>query len=106
MTRVLIFAGFLIAAIYMLSIGPAVWLHSRGYIGVSSVETIYQPLVVVANSWEPLDDSLGWYVDLFVPPRPALPPPPPESTRLPYVSPSAGTATPMPMPPGLRPAAP
>src|SRR5262249_57821672 len=101
MVRTVIFAGLVVASIYVLSVGPAVWLQSRGYIGDGALQ-IYQPVVVVSNSWQPLDRALYCYVTLFAPP---VPPPPPVSTMpLPRPVASPGAVAPMPMPKGLRPA--
>lgn len=99
MTRTVILAGLVVASIYVLSVGPAVWLQTRGYIGVGALQ-IYQPVVVVSNSCQPLTRALHCYLTLFAPP---LPPPPPVSTRpLPQPVASPGAIAPMPMPKGLR----
>jgi hypothetical protein len=102
MTRAVIFAGLVITAVYVMSVGPAVWLQTRGYIGLAPLQTIYQPVVAVANTCRPLTGALHWYLSLFALPIP--PPPPVSTTPLPHPVASPASAAPMPMPRGLRPA--
>ncbi len=51
---------------YVLSSGPAVGLHWRGYLP-AEVLRIYAPLQWVAKSCEPFYEFLTWYKNLFRP---------------------------------------
>ncbi len=100
MTRAVIVAVLVLVSVYMLSVGPAVWLQTRGYIGAGRLQTIYQPVVAVANTCQPLNNALHWYLTLFAPALPR----PPVSAMPPAPAASSATAAPMPTPRGLRPA--
>ena len=51
--------------LYVLSIGPAVWLAERNpsweFIGV-----IYAPIGFLASSCEPVDRALTWYLEFWL----------------------------------------
>lgn len=83
---------------YVLSLGPAVWLHDRGMMGLAAtdaLETFYYPLQWASERSPAVSQPLEWYVGLWdrsapVPvnaPLPPVPPPPP---------PMPMTAVPMP----------
>lgn len=48
--------------VYVLSTGPAVKLVEHGVIAGSSLETVYAPLVLLANHCEPVSDFFEWYL--------------------------------------------
>jgi hypothetical protein len=54
--------------LYVLSTGPVLGLHWRGYLP-AEVLAIYAPLQWAAKSCEPLYEFLTWYKNLF---RPAV----------------------------------
>ena len=56
----------LLSVLYVLSSGPAVGLHWRGYLP-AKVLTIYAPLQWASEVCEPLYDFLTWYKNLFRP---------------------------------------
>ncbi len=63
----LIFAAIGLMALlvfYVLSFGPAVGLHWRGYLP-AEVLWIYAPLRWAAKSCEPFGDFITWYKNLF-----------------------------------------
>jgi len=65
--------GLIIAAvwapiIYVLSVGPFVWLHNRGYLAPAVAELIelpYYPLAWLADNCPPVRDLLDWYIELW-----------------------------------------
>jgi hypothetical protein len=50
--------------LYVLSIGPAAWLHDRGYLS-NEVGIVYTPLGLLAEHCEPARQTLVWYVRLW-----------------------------------------
>jgi hypothetical protein len=50
--------------LYVLSLGPAIWLFKHGYI---SKETgiVYAPLGYLGNNFEPARKALNWYLELW-----------------------------------------
>lgn len=57
--------------LYVLSMGPAVWMHEQGYVspGMESVlDYVYAPIAWAADNWEWAGDILlmylMWWVDL------------------------------------------
>jgi len=54
--------------LYVLSIGPAVWIHENGNLNSNTKEAIraaYIPLEGLADRFEPLEDALDMYIDLW-----------------------------------------
>jgi hypothetical protein len=55
-------AAILLAPIaYVLSVGPATWLHDRGYLP-DSAGMIYMPLAAIADVCKPIDQFFEWYL--------------------------------------------
>ena len=54
----------LLPVIYLLSIGPAVWLSDRGLVS-DRVEFAYYPLIWLAERTEWFVASLRWYIELW-----------------------------------------
>jgi len=54
----------LLPVLYVLSVGPAVWLSSHDYV---STGPLYYPLGWVSERCGPFRDALTWYMSLFVP---------------------------------------
>ena len=73
---------FALPLIYVLAIGPIVWLHDRGHIEItpnSIIGIAYRPLEYAAQECKPVEASIEWYVSLWtlapqVTPAVALPP--------------------------------
>ena len=57
----------LLAALYVLSIGPVVWLVEGGYIDGNSsfLKVFYTPLALAAKFFPPLEWALEVYMELF-----------------------------------------
>jgi hypothetical protein len=51
----------LVVVMYVLSVGPALWLAGKGVIGNSTIATTYGPLTQAAHCCRPLDLFLQWY---------------------------------------------
>jgi hypothetical protein len=49
---------------YVLSIGPALWLHERGYIPAEA-SIIYFPLGLLSDNCKPIEDFFQWYTRLW-----------------------------------------
>jgi hypothetical protein len=79
--------------LYLLSVGPAVWLHDRGWIS-DGVATVYVPLEWLAERSPTFGGVIEQYVDFWSQPQwapaPANAPLPP--TPAPPPLPSPGTA--------------
>ena len=52
---------------YPLSIGPAIWLTSRGYFRESTVQLLYMPVLLSAEQAEWLENAVTWWGSLGVP---------------------------------------
>ncbi len=59
----------LLLAFYVLSVGPAAWMHlsDPDNQGLANAWGLYAPVVVVATQWQPTKQALEWYVNLWVP---------------------------------------
>jgi hypothetical protein len=51
--------------LYVLSIGPAAFVSSRNP-RFEWLWLIYYPLEMLAECWTPLEDALGWYVEMWM----------------------------------------
>ena len=51
---------------YVLSVPPAYWLASHGYLSWNIYGLLYAPLAQMAEHWPPLDDFVQWLLE-FVP---------------------------------------
>jgi len=49
---------------YVLSLGPAIWLHTHGYLGEWAA-IIYAPLEYLHDHFKPAGDALDWYIELW-----------------------------------------
>jgi len=62
-------AMLLLFAMYVLSIGPIVWLQKNGYLSINSyiaiLGTVYLPVLWLYGS-KPLGRVLDWYLSLWV----------------------------------------
>lgn len=52
-------------ALYVLSVGPAVWLVKHGYVDESAALFAYKPLDNLTRNNKSLRDSFNWYCSLF-----------------------------------------
>ena len=50
---------------YVLSLGPALRLMDQGLVGEDSVNTLYFPLIVLADRSPAITTALEWYIDLW-----------------------------------------
>jgi hypothetical protein len=57
-------AAALFVPVYVLLLGPAVWLHDHGY-GGRILPIIYAPLEWAAAKWEPVESALRFYIEIF-----------------------------------------
>jgi hypothetical protein len=53
--------------LYVLSIGPAAWLSSRGYLSDAATEAIYYPIILAIERFEWCGDSVNWYIEFWLP---------------------------------------
>jgi hypothetical protein len=62
---VAVLVTILLPVVYLLSIGPAVWLIQHEYLARETARAIYYPLVFAAehNSW--FNAALQWYSEWF-----------------------------------------
>jgi hypothetical protein len=85
---------------YVLSIGPAIWLDSRGYIHVeedSLIAKFYFPIIYAAESVPMLDSGLTWYADLWDKPAQSWTPMPPAANPVPVPLPAPTGVSPPPV---------
>jgi hypothetical protein len=52
-------------ALYVLSIGPAVWLVNHGYVDENIAETFYFPLLAAAERFDWVQNLLEPWMELF-----------------------------------------
>ena len=85
--------------LYVLSIGPAVYLHDRGMLSPSAIgtlEKIYSPLEWAASRSSAIEYPINWYVALWAAPSTPMPAPPataaPVMAVAPVQSPAAAPA--------------
>jgi hypothetical protein len=52
-------------ALYVLSIGPAIWLVNHGYVDENIAETVYLPLLAAVEKFTWLERLLEPWVQLF-----------------------------------------
>jgi hypothetical protein len=65
----------LLPILYMLSVGPAIWLCNRGAITRRQLFTAYAPIAWIEGRNETFDGALDFYVKLWVPDWKVYPPP-------------------------------
>ncbi len=53
-------------SLYVLSYGPAIALHDRGYIGPDKVARAYYPLMLLCKNSSTAASALVWYSDLWL----------------------------------------
>jgi hypothetical protein len=70
----------LLPMLYVLSIGPAVWLLDRGAISKKLLYTAYAPVDWLVHQNETFGDAMEWYCGLWAEP-PSEPVPAPLPTR-------------------------
>jgi hypothetical protein len=51
--------------LYVLSIGPAIWLVNHGYVDENVAETMYLPVLLAVDKFNWLETLLNPWVDLF-----------------------------------------
>lgn len=51
--------------LYVLSLGPAVWLVNHEYLDLSLAQRIYWPLEMVVERFDWLQPAVQWYVSWF-----------------------------------------
>ena len=86
----------LLPLLYVLSIGPVVWLHGRGMMSpaiTNAAETIYEPLDWAAQRSALVEQPLSAYVEWWQPAQAAIPLPPPASAP-PVVAPTMPSSSP------------
>jgi hypothetical protein len=64
---VIVLALIVLPALYVASVGPAVWLIDKGYISKESamLQAIYWPLETLVHNSRTASEVLTWYADLF-----------------------------------------
>jgi hypothetical protein len=60
-----IFGLIFLPMLYVLSIGPAIWLSEHGYLSDEAGRWFYAPLAAVANRFPTIGNWLMWYMSLF-----------------------------------------
>jgi len=57
--------GLLLPVLYVLGIGPASWCTQTYPRTNDFLETMYTPIIFLADKFEPVSDVLEWYFGLF-----------------------------------------
>ena len=76
----------LLPLVYLLAIGPIVWLHRRGMVNVepgSVIARVYYPAEMAAELCTPFRNSMEMYVSLWEPRQPPMQMAPPSYATLP-----------------------
>ena len=62
---VVLLIGLLLLPVgYVLSLGPAVWMHDRGWLP-DSVGIVYWPLIMLCKYSSTFEEMMNWYVELW-----------------------------------------
>jgi hypothetical protein len=64
---VLVLTLLFLPVLYMLSLGPAMWLIQGDYISASTWDAIYLPVLWIADQSDSFGQILDWYMDFFRP---------------------------------------
>jgi hypothetical protein len=56
---------FFLPVLYVLSVGPAVWLVNNGSLDEDTAKAFYWPLRIAIEACSPFRDALAWYISLF-----------------------------------------
>jgi hypothetical protein len=64
LTASLIVAVVVLPILYVLSVGPAAWLHMNGYVG-DGIQLVYGPLRYVYENSAVAQQVLDWYLGLW-----------------------------------------
>lgn len=64
---VLVAVLFLLPVLYVVSIGPAVWLRDHSFIIQETIDSSYAPLIAAMDHWHPLRTAIQWYCRLWGP---------------------------------------
>jgi hypothetical protein len=73
---VIVLFAILAPVLYVVSIGPVIWLSERGLINTdegSAAVIIYTPLICAAESSPTAEAAFTWYASLFAAPQPPQP---------------------------------
>jgi len=70
----IVLALLLLPVLYVLSIGPALWIVESTGSGRGAAEVVFMPLTWL-HEHTPLRAPLDWYMDLWDPSLPSRPPP-------------------------------
>jgi hypothetical protein len=62
---VAVFILVLLVSVYVLSVGPAVYLIEHGIIDQEPLEFFYLPLIWLAAIFEPFREAINWYAELW-----------------------------------------
>lgn len=63
---IIIVVLLMLPVFYVLSVGPAVWLISQGYLDDGAARWFYGPLEWLAERSEMIRSCFQWYVSLFL----------------------------------------
>ena len=85
--------------LYVLSVGPAVWMFHSGYIGDEVIDVVYFPVIALHDNSAIAGHVLEQYVEMFVPNRMRPPPPMVPTIPTPNAVPVPAPAA-VPAPPG------
>lgn len=55
----------LVPVLYVLSLGPAVWIGDHYELTRDVITAVYYPLFLLAKRFEPIKQMLDWYVGLW-----------------------------------------
>jgi hypothetical protein len=57
--------ALILPALYVLSVGPAIWLVNNGYLHDGLAEVFYTPVIIAAERFDWLRVALESYIELF-----------------------------------------
>jgi len=58
----ILWSCFIVFVIYPLSTGPVILILERLDVDSDLIEAIYAPLILVADTFEPVEDFFMWYL--------------------------------------------
>ena len=95
---ILIVLVVVLPLLYILSIGPAIWLLQSGYVGDEMIGAFYLPVIALHDNVPAIGHVLEKYVEFFEPSQPVAPPMTPPAMPAPAVPAPAPSAVPAPAP--------
>ena len=61
----LVLVFLFLPVLYVLGVGPAVWLDNRYLNGIQFLRAAYRPLLILMERCEPIEIVIDWYIKFW-----------------------------------------